>query len=146
MTSQTKKIRSQRCVVTLSREIIIIELVQIDEDLLEDDLEANLMRDKHARLCSLVGQLIDEMTPSAPDFQLREACDQLVRCLSSAVIFTSLISQMSVLVDVPEMQGQLVSAHGMLAIVEVLEGKASSRDVVNKLLQIVNLVSFYHLP
>lgn len=37
------------------------------------------------------------------------------------------------------MQSQLVSAHGMLAILEVLEGK-SSRDVTLKLLQIVNTV------
>ena len=39
------------------------------------------------------------------------------------------------------MQSQLVSAHGMLAILEVLEVKTSSRDVMAKLLQIVNLVS-----
>lgn len=39
------------------------------------------------------------------------------------------------------MQGQLVSAHGMLAILEVLEAKSSSRDVTVKLLRIVNLVS-----
>ena len=35
------------------------------------------------------------------------------------------------------MQPQLVSSHGMLAILEVLEGRAS-RDVTLKLLQIVN--------
>jgi hypothetical protein len=33
-----------------------------------------------------------------------------------------------------------VSSHGMLAILEVLEGKCS-RDVIMKLLQIINLVS-----
>lgn len=37
------------------------------------------------------------------------------------------------------MQSQLVSAHGMLAILEVLEGRLS-RDVTMKLLQIVNAV------
>lgn len=42
-------------------------------------MEANLQRDKYARLSSQVNQLIDELTPSAPDFQLRDACDQLVR-------------------------------------------------------------------
>lgn len=51
---------------------------QIDEGFAEDDLETNLQRDKQARLCSMVTQLIDELTPSAPDFQLRDACDQLV--------------------------------------------------------------------
>ena len=34
---------------------------------------------------------------------------------------------------------QMVSSHGMLAILEVLEGKCS-RDVTLKLLQILNLV------
>jgi hypothetical protein len=37
------------------------------------------------------------------------------------------------------MQLQLVSSHGMLAILEVLEGKCS-RDVTMKLLQILNMV------
>ena len=57
-------------------------LLQIDEGFAEDDLETNLQRDKHARLCNMVNQLIDELTPSAPDFQLRDACDQLVSSLS----------------------------------------------------------------
>lgn len=39
------------------------------------------------------------------------------------------------------MQGQLVSAHGMLAILEVLEGRGS-REVIMRLLQIINLVCF----
>ncbi len=43
--------------------------------------------------------------------------------------------------DAPEMQGQLVSSHGMLAILEVLEAKSSYRDVTTKLLKVVNLVS-----
>lgn len=52
---------------------------QIDEGFAEEDLESNLQRDKYARLCNNVNLLIDELTPSTPDFQLREACDQLVR-------------------------------------------------------------------
>ena len=57
---------------------------QIDEGYAEEDLEANLQRDKYARLSNTVTQLIDELTPSAPDFQLRDACDQLVRrCISA---------------------------------------------------------------
>ncbi|KAF9468656.1 hypothetical protein BDZ94DRAFT_686290 [Collybia nuda] len=96
---------------------------EIDEGFSEDDLDANLQRDKYARLCNMVNQLIDELTPSAPDFQLREACDQLL----------------VIMADTPEMQVQLVSSHGMLAILEVLEGKCS-RDVIMKLLQIINLL------
>jgi len=51
-------------------------------------------------------------------------------------------SKLNIMTDSPEMQLQLVSAHGMLAILEVLEGKCS-RDVIMKLLQIINLVSFH---
>ena len=42
--------------------------------------------------------------------------------------------------EAPEMQAQLVSSHGMLAILEVLEAKPS-REVTLKLLSIINLVS-----
>ncbi|KAG6377196.1 hypothetical protein JVT61DRAFT_1249 [Boletus reticuloceps] len=96
---------------------------EIDEGFAEDDLETNLQRDKHARLCNMVNQLIDELTPSAPDFQLRDVCDQLI----------------SIMTETPEMLFQLVSSHGMLAILEVLEGKCS-RDVLMKLLHIINLL------
>ncbi|PPQ99462.1 hypothetical protein CVT26_014278 [Gymnopilus dilepis] len=96
---------------------------EIDEGFSEEDLETNLQRDKYARLCNNVNQLIDELTPSAPDFQLREACDQLLNIMS----------------ENPEMQVQMVSSHGMLAILEVLEGRCS-RDVIMKLLQIINLL------
>ena len=54
--------------------------------------------------------------------------------------FLTHIFQIGILLDAPEMQSQLVSAHGMLAILEVLEAKSSSRDVTTKLLQIINLV------
>ncbi|KAJ7070151.1 hypothetical protein C8F01DRAFT_1115466 [Mycena amicta] len=96
---------------------------EIDEGFAEDDLEANLQRDKYARLCNMVNGLIDQLTPSAPDFQLRDACDQLV----------------NIITETPEMQMQLVSSHGMLAILEVLESKCS-RDVSIQLLQLINLL------
>ena len=57
---------------------------QIDEGYAEDDLGANLQHDKHAQLTTAVNQLIDELTLSAPNFQLRDACDQLI---SSSSLF-----------------------------------------------------------
>lgn len=101
---------------------------EIDEGFSEEDLEANLQRDKHARLTTSVNQLIDELTPSAPNFQLRDACDQLL----------------AIMTDTPEMQSQLVSSHGMLAILEVLE-EHCSRDVAERLLQIINLLVTSHV-
>jgi len=53
-------------------------VVKIEEEFAEDDLDANLQRDKHARLCATVNQLVEELVPNAPDYALRETCDQLV--------------------------------------------------------------------
>ncbi|KAJ1303227.1 hypothetical protein OPQ81_011425 [Rhizoctonia solani] len=96
---------------------------EIDEGFDEHDLETNLNRDRHARLTASVNALIDKLEPNAPDYQQREACDELL----------------TIMVEAPEMQAQLVSAHGMLAILEVLESKPS-RDVIIRLLKIVNLL------
>ncbi|KAG8897651.1 hypothetical protein FRB99_008009, partial [Tulasnella sp. 403] len=96
---------------------------EIDEGFAENDLETNLVRDKLARLCSTVNTLIDQLTPSSPDYLLRDACEGLL----------------AILEDAPEMQHQLVSSHGLLAIVDVLEANPS-REVIIKLLRIVNLL------
>ncbi|KAF9453114.1 Pkinase-domain-containing protein [Macrolepiota fuliginosa MF-IS2] len=96
---------------------------EIDEGFSEDDLDTNLQRDKYARLCNTVNQLIDELTPSAPEFQLQNACNQIIEIME----------------ENPEMQSQLVSSHGMLAILEVLEVRRH-RDVTMKLMQIINLL------
>ena len=69
---------------------LLLRPLQIDEGFAEDDLEANLQRDKYARLTTAVNQLIDELTPSAPDFQLRDACDQLVSLSSYSTLSTTL--------------------------------------------------------
>ena len=117
---------------------------KINEGFSKDDLEANLQRDKHARPTNAVNQLVDELSPSAPDFQLRDACDQLVSMpfLSTLLLLATddrFPPQLNIMAETPEMQVQLVSSHGMLAILEVLEGRCS-RDVIMKLLQIINLV------
>ncbi|KAG2053806.1 hypothetical protein BDR06DRAFT_972092 [Suillus hirtellus] len=78
--------------------------------LAEDDLETNLQSDKNAWPCNVVNQLVDELIPSAPNFQLRDACDRL-----------------------------LMSSHGILTISEVLEGECS-RDAIMRLLHIVDLL------
>ncbi|KAG8729498.1 hypothetical protein FRC11_008644, partial [Ceratobasidium sp. 423] len=96
---------------------------EIDEGFDEHDLETNLNRDRHARLTASVNSLIDKLEPNAPDYQQREACDELL----------------NIMVEAPEMQAQLVSGHGMLTILEVLESKPS-RDVIIRLLKIINLL------
>lgn len=46
--------------------------------------------------------------------------------------------QLNIIQEVPEMQAQLVSSHGMLAILEVLEAKPS-RQVILRMLRIINV-------
>ncbi|EJU03326.1 Pkinase-domain-containing protein [Dacryopinax primogenitus] len=94
---------------------------EIDESFDEVDLESNLIRDKYARLCAQVNQLIDELIPTATEKKLREALDQLL----------------AITEETPELQMQVVSAHGMLAMLEVLESNPS-RDVVRRLLHLIN--------
>lgn len=51
-----------------------------DEDLTEEPtLEANLARDRLARLGNLVTEIVDQMTPDIDEFALKDGCMQLVR-------------------------------------------------------------------
>src|ERR1700730_8849307 len=75
------KILLQRFVFNVTPKPTIDRHLQIDEDFKEDDLETNLLRDKHARLCILTNSLIDKLLPGAPDFTLRDVCGQLVRLI-----------------------------------------------------------------
>ncbi|KAH7097083.1 hypothetical protein BKA62DRAFT_818558 [Auriculariales sp. MPI-PUGE-AT-0066] len=102
---------------------IFADIVDDDFADLEDDLESNLVRDKFARLCNTVNNIVDALKPEQPDYALRDACDQL------AMVIT----------DAPDMKSQFVSSHGMLAVLEVLEAKPN-RDVILKLLQITNVL------
>ena len=58
---------------------------------------------------------------------------------------TDIFRKLTILIDNPDMQTELVSSHGMLAILEVLESKCS-RDVTMKLLQMINLVRCHNTP
>lgn len=61
-------------------------------------------------------------------------------CFPSLEAFDSQRLQIDILSDSPEMKSVIVSAHGMLPILEVLE-TCPRRDVILRLLRIVNAVS-----
>ena len=65
--------------------------------------------------------------------------------MASLCVTFFLLTAVGHFVRCTEMQGQLVSAHGMLAILEVFEGRGSD-EVVTRLLQIINLVSAFQVP
>ncbi|KAK3067390.1 Protein kinase of the Mitotic Exit Network [Teratosphaeriaceae sp. CCFEE 6253] len=85
------------------------------------DLESNVARDKHARLCTLVEGLVSDLKLSKPDEVLDEIVEQLLHILSES----------------PDVQGVIVSSHGMLPLLEILEACARPATIL-RLLRIVN--------
>ncbi|KAL8682760.1 MAG: hypothetical protein Q9186_001182 [Xanthomendoza sp. 1 TL-2023] len=98
---------------------------QLEEGFDEMDLETNVARDKYARLCTQVEGLVGSLKISQAEDALAELSEQLLE----------------VLCDLPETKDVIISAHGMLPILEILEA-ARHRDIVFNLLRIVNVIIF----
>ena len=97
---------------------------ELEEGFDEMDLEANIARDKYARLCLQIDSLVSSLKTTQSEEDLDEISSQL----------------MEILLESPETKDNVISAHGMLPILEVLE-QAETREVILKLLKIVNAVS-----
>lgn len=98
---------------------------QLEEGFDEMDLEANIARDKNARLRGQVEGLVASLKTSQDGAILAEISDQLV----------------STFQGFPETKSILIGAHGMLPILEILETcPAQWREVILNLLRIVNLI------
>ncbi|KAI4259390.1 MAG: hypothetical protein LQ352_000799 [Teloschistes flavicans] len=98
---------------------------QLEEAFDEMDLEANVARDKYARLCTQVEGLVGSLKTTQADDTLVELSEQLLE----------------VLCDLPETKDVIISAHGMLPILEILE-MCRHRDIILNLLRIVNAIIF----
>ncbi|KAJ9103878.1 hypothetical protein QFC21_002340 [Naganishia friedmannii] len=94
----------------------------IEDSFTAFDVEANLLRDKHAILCGKINDIIDDLQPTSHEEALRTASYELISLLEGS----------------HELQDHFVTAHGMLAVLEVLEIKPS-RDVTLNLLKIINM-------
>jgi hypothetical protein len=92
-------------------------------------------------LCGSVSGMIEDLQPSSPEETLREASQGLVSPAGLTIYTPADLScpQLSILDGSGELQDHFVFAHGMLAVLEVLETKPS-RDVTLNLLKIVNMV------
>ncbi|PLB54391.1 cytokinesis protein sepH [Aspergillus steynii IBT 23096] len=98
---------------------------QLEEGLDEMDLEANIARDKHARLRNQVEGLVSSLKTSQDEDVLGEISEQLL----------------TVFCDLPETKNIIISAHGMLPILEILD-MCRRRDIILCLLRIVNAIIF----
>ncbi|KAF8458870.1 hypothetical protein BGX38DRAFT_1264595 [Terfezia claveryi] len=97
---------------------------QLEEGFDEMDLEANISRDKYAKLCSQVDSLVHSLKTSQPEDELDRITSQLLEILMESF----------------EMKSNIIGAHGMLPILEVLE-TCKKREVILKLLRIVNAIT-----
>ncbi|KAG0127125.1 hypothetical protein HOY82DRAFT_580703 [Tuber indicum] len=98
---------------------------QLEEGFDEMDLEANIARDKYARLCIQVESLVSSLKITQCEDDLDDISSQLMDILSES----------------PETKVTIISAHGMLPVLEVLEN-CTKREVILKLLKIMNAIIF----
>ncbi|KAL8727390.1 MAG: hypothetical protein Q9166_006062 [cf. Caloplaca sp. 2 TL-2023] len=98
---------------------------QLEEGFDVMDLETNVARDKYASLCTQVEGLVGSLKVSQAEDTLADFSEQLLE----------------VLCDLPATKDVIVSAHGMLPILEILE-TARHRDIIFNLLRIVNVIIF----
>ncbi len=98
---------------------------QLEEGLPEVDLESNIARDKHARLRTEVEALVGQLKVMQDDDALLQISEDLMH-------FFDLFS---------ETKSVIISAHGVLPILEILED-CLRLDIVLNLLKIVNAIIF----
>ncbi|KAI5778231.1 hypothetical protein EDC01DRAFT_622910 [Geopyxis carbonaria] len=98
---------------------------ELEEGFDEMDLEANIARDKYARLCVQIDGLVSSLKTTQSEDDLDDISSQLMDILSES----------------PETKDNVIGAHGMLPILEVLE-TCRKREVILKLLKIVNAIIF----
>ncbi|KAH8685615.1 cell division control protein-like protein 15 [Tricladium varicosporioides] len=92
----------------------------------EMDLQANIARDKHARLCTLVEGLVSSLKVTEDPDTLADLSEQLL----------------DVLYESEDAKSLIISAHGMLPILEILEPCTvkSRQSMILRLLKVVNTI------
>ena len=98
---------------------------QLEEGLPQLDLETNIARDKHARLRTDVEALVGQLKVAQDDDILWQISEDLMNIFG---LF-------------PGTKTVIISAHGMLPILEILED-CSRLDIVLNLLKIINAIIF----
>lgn len=99
---------------------------QLEEDLPEMDLESNIARDKHARMRSEVEALVSQLKVLQDvEDELLHISEELKHCFN----------------QFSDTKSVIVSAHGLLPMLEILEHCARS-DIIHNLLQIINAIIY----
>jgi hypothetical protein len=98
---------------------------QLEEGFEEMDLDANIQRDKVARLRNQVEILVGSLKTWQDDEVLADTSEQLLAVFS----------------DLPETKSLIINAHGMLPILEILD-TCKRRDIIFPLLKVVNAIIY----
>ncbi|CAG7927207.1 unnamed protein product [Penicillium olsonii] len=98
---------------------------QLEEGFDEVNLEENIARDKYARLRNQVEGLVDSLKTSQDEEVLADISEQLF----------------NIFCDLPETKNIIISAHGILPILEILD-TTRRRDIVFCLLRVVNAIIY----
>lgn len=95
----------------------------LEEGLEQTDLQANILRDKHARVSAELKELIQLLKPEQDDMVLIRAATKLE----------------TILLEHPHLRSKLLTYHGVLPILEMLES-SDLEPVLTKLLRTINLI------
>ncbi|CZT45212.1 related to septation (sepH) gene [Rhynchosporium secalis] len=92
----------------------------------EMDLQANIARDKHARLCTLVEGLVSSLKVTEEHDTIADVSEQLL----------------DVLYESDDAKAMIIGAHGMLPILEILEPCTvkTRQSMILRLLKVVNTI------
>ncbi|BFZ61723.1 Protein kinase of the Mitotic Exit Network [Saitoella coloradoensis] len=96
---------------------------EIDEELDAMSLDANIARDKYAKLCSRIEQLTVSLRTDEAELVLVAICEELL----------------GIFEDNPALTANFMLAHGLLPVLDILE-VCKRRDLIHRLLNILNMV------
>ena len=108
------------------------------------DLQANIARDRHARLAEKVEELVRSLKTTEGEDKLSELAEDLVSLPAEGTPGAVTDgSQLALLWENTEVKDLIISAHGLLPILEILEPCTvkSRQHMILQLLKIVNAVS-----
>ena len=114
----------------------------------EMDLESNIARDRQARLAEKVEELVRSMKTTEGEDILAELAEDLVSLVLVGMgkckwVLANVMLQLSLLWENGDVKSFIISAHGLLPILEILEPCTvkSRQHMILQLLKIVNAVS-----
>lgn len=108
----------------------------------EMDLEANIARDRYARLTEKVEDLVRLLKTNEGEDALTDIAEELVSTVKNLGDTVANTEQLGLLWEHTEVKNLIISAHGLLPILEILEPctVTSKQYMILQLLKVVNAV------